>query len=216
MRRTRWGTCAVSCLVLVAGCRTLGGPQVAPEQNVNMDPRVLDEFREEVEEYVRLHEELLKRVPTVSPQSSPDEIAAHRKKMTEAIRAERASEKQGEIFEPPVAAAFRELLRKEMASPEGPATLEAIRTGNPTVEGTPSRQNPNKEVRVPVEVAVNAVYPDSAPASTVPSSLLLKMPRLPEEVKYGFVGRALILRDTHANVILDFIQDAVPDPGRPR
>ena len=67
-----------------------------------------------------------------------------------------------------------------------------------------------------VEVAVNAVYPDSAPASTVPSSLLLKMPRLPDEVKYGFVGRALILRDTHANVILDFIQDAVPDPGRPR
>jgi hypothetical protein len=206
----------VSCLVLLAGCRTLGGPQIAPDQDVNMDPRVLDEFREEVEEYVRLHEELLKRVPTVTPQSSPQEIAAHRQKMTEAIRAERAGVKQGDIFEPPVAAAFRALLRKELTGPEGPAMLEEIRTGNPKVEGTPSQQNPNKEVRVPVQLAVNAVYPDAAPASTVPAGLLLKMPRLPDEVKYGFVGRALILRDTHANVILDFVADAVPDRSLPR
>ena len=203
-------------LVLVAGCRTLGGPQIAPEQAVDMDPEALTKFQHEVEEYVELHQDLLKRIPTVTSHSTSEEIAAHRKKMTDAIRAERIDEKQGAIFKPKVAAAFRELIRKEMAGPQGPALLEDIRTGNPKVDGTPTQQNPNKEVRVPIQVAVNAVYPESAPTSTVPATLLLKMPPLPDEVKYGFVGRALILRDTHANVILDFVPDAVVDPRLPR
>ena len=44
----------------------------------------------------------------------------------------------------------------------------------------------------------------------------MKMPPLPDQVKYGFVGRALILRDTEASVILDFVPDVVPDPRLPR
>ena len=50
----------------------------------------------------------------------------------------------------------------------------------------------------------------------MPPSLLLKIPVLPPEVRYRFVGRALIARDTEANVILDFIGDIVPDPTIPR
>jgi hypothetical protein len=50
----------------------------------------------------------------------------------------------------------------------------------------------------------------------VPPSLLLKLPLLPEQVRYRFVGRAFILRDTEANVILDYIPDVVPDPSIPR
>lgn len=216
MRRRRVEVCAVSCLVLWAGCRTLGGPQVAPEQTVDMDPQALTKFQHEVEEYVELHQELLKRIPTVTASSTPEEIAAHRKKMTEAIRAERADEKQGAIFKPSVALGFRELIRKELQGPDGPGVMGEMRSGNPRVEGTPSKQNPNSEVQVPVQVAVNAVYPDSAPASTVPASLLLKMPPLPDQVKYGFVGSALILRDTEASVILDFVPDVVTDRRLPR
>jgi hypothetical protein len=50
----------------------------------------------------------------------------------------------------------------------------------------------------------------------VPPSLLLKLPQLPNEVRYRFVGRALIVRDTEANVILDYILDAIPDRSVPR
>lgn len=216
MRRSRGRSLALFGVVLLAGCRTLGGPQVAPEQNVEMDPEALAKFQHEVEEYVDLHQELLKRIPTVTAHSTAEEIAAHRRKMTDAIRAERAGEKQGAIFKPKVAASFRQLLGKELTGPEGPAMLVEIRTGNPKVEGTPTKQNPTREVQVQVPVAVNAVYPDAAPASSVPASLLLKMPPLPDQVKYGFVGRALILRDTEASVILDFVPDVVPDPRLPR
>jgi hypothetical protein len=50
----------------------------------------------------------------------------------------------------------------------------------------------------------------------VPSALLLKLPPLPEVVRYRFVGRTLILRDTEANVILDFLPDVVPDHSIPK
>lgn len=203
-------------VVLSSGCASMRGTKVAPPQAVDMDPEALHKFQHEVEEYVELHQELLKRVPNVTPHSTPEEIAAHRKKMTDAIRAERNEAKQGEIFKPKVAAAFQELIRKEATGPDGPALLAALRAGNPRVEGTPTQQNPRREVQTQVTVAVNAVYPDAAPASSVPPSLLLKMPPLPDQVKYGFVGRSLILRDTEASVILDFVADAVSDPRLPR
>jgi len=217
---SRWGTrgraLVFGGLALLAGCGTMRGPKVAPEQVVDMDPEALRKFQHEVEEYVELHQELLKRIPTVTASSTPEEIAAHRKKMTDAIRAERRESKQGEIFKPKVAAAFHQLLQKELATPQGPAILEEIRSGNPKVEGTPTKQNPNSEAKTPVVVAVNGVYPPDAPVSNVPPSLLLRMPPLPDQVKYAFVGRALILRDTEASVILDFVADAFPDRRVPK
>jgi hypothetical protein len=209
---------AASCVLLaLSACASMrGNAKVAPPQDVEMDPKALDKFQHEVEEYVELHQELLKRVPNVTAHSTAEEIAAHRKKMTDAIRAERAAEKQGAIFKPKVARAFLELLGKEIAGSEGPAMLEEIRSGNPKVEGTPTQSNPTREVHSRVPLAVNAVYPPEAPASSVPPSLLLKMPPLPDQVKYGFVGRALILRDTEAGVILDFIPDAITATRVPR
>jgi hypothetical protein len=40
--------------------------------------------------------------------------------------------------------------------------------------------------------------------------LLLNLPSLPEILEYRFLGRHFILRDITANLIVDFISDAVP------
>jgi hypothetical protein len=216
--RILFAASALAVALLPACSWFRGGPEapIAPEQDVDMDPEALHKFQHEVVEYVDMHRELLERIPRVTAKSTPEEIAAHRKKMTDGIRAERQGQKQGEIFKPKVASAFRVVLKRELSGPEGPAMLKEIRSGNPRVEGTPRPQDPTREVKRPVTVAVNAVYPEDAPLSSVPPSLLLHLPALPEQVKYGFVGRELILRDTEASVILDFIPDAVPDPTLPR
>jgi len=207
-------------LTLVAACGWLKGgtkgPPIAPPQDVEMDPEVLRKFQHEIVEYVDMQRDLLHRIPRVTEKSTPEEIAAHRKKMTDGIQAERRDEKQGAIFKPKVATAFRSVVHRELARPEGQAMLREIRAGNPRVEGNPRPQDPTREYMRPVRVAVNAVYPDDAPLSSVPPSLLLHLPELPEQVKYGFVGRTLILRDTEANVILDYIPDIVPDASVPR
>jgi hypothetical protein len=44
----------------------------------------------------------------------------------------------------------------------------------------------------------------------MPATLLLMLPTLPEEVEFRFVGKHLLLRDTSANIILDYILDVAP------
>ena len=61
-----------------------------------------------------------------------------------------------------------------------------------------------------VSLAPYAAYPLDAPVSTVPPPVLLKMPQLPKELEYRFVGKSLVLRDTVANIVVDYIPGAVP------
>jgi hypothetical protein len=61
---------------------------------------------------------------------------------------------------------------------------------------------------LPVNLAVNTAYPETASLSTMPPSLLLALPALPKTLEFRFVGRSLILRDAQANLIVDVIQNA--------
>ena len=70
MLASRCGLAASLGALLLCGCASMRGTKVAPPQEVDMDPQILAKFKEEVEEYVELHQELLKRVPNVTPQST--------------------------------------------------------------------------------------------------------------------------------------------------
>jgi hypothetical protein len=63
---------------------------------------------------------------------------------------------------------------------------------------------------VRVVVRVNGEYPPGASRSTVPPSVLLTLPPLPECLHYRFVGRDLILVDSVAQLIVDFLPAAAP------
>jgi hypothetical protein len=202
--------------VAMGGCSSTSKETIAPPQTTEMDAETLRKFQHEVEEYVELRQSVLKQIPPIDARSAPAEIEAHQKALTKAIMAYRKGAKRGDIFKPEVEAAIRRTLHREFASSQGPELLKDIKQGNPRVEGNPTPRDPSKEVKPPVTVAVNALYPDSAPFSSVPPSILLKLPLLPQQVRYRFIGRTLILRDTEANVILDYIPDVVPDPSIPR
>jgi len=57
---------------------------------------------------------------------------------------------------------------------------------------------------------INTDYPTTLALATVPPALLLNLPTLPEILEYRFLGRHFILRDITANLIVDFVPDAVP------
>jgi hypothetical protein len=212
------GPCAtILALLLAAACSHMRNEHVATPHDEEMDASALGKFQHEVEEYVELHQELLHRIPNVGPHATPEEMAAHRAKMTKAIMDERRHARPGEIFTRQVEVAFRRLFAFELGRPEHRDWLKELLSGNPKAEGVPSPEDPTRE-EAPgaVEVVVNATYDTSAPLSSVPPTLLAKMPRLPEQVRYQFVGRELLLLDAEANVILDFIKDAVPDGMLPR
>jgi hypothetical protein len=202
--------------VAVTECSSGAKETIAPPQTVEMDGETLRKFQHEVEEYVERRKEALKQIPPLDDKSTPTKVDTYQNALTNAIITFRRGSKRGDIFQTDVEQAIRRMLNREFSSAQGPGLLKDIKQGNPRVEGNPLPQDPSKEVIKNVTVAVNARYPETAPYSSVPPSLLLKLPLLPPQVRYRFIGRSLILRDTEADVILDFIPDVVPDPSIPR
>jgi hypothetical protein len=111
------------------------------------------------------------------------------------IREARKDAKQGDIFTPEIRQLFRRLMYPEVKGPEGRETKAAITEESHELKAVPLK--------------VNADYPDSAPLMTVPPNILAALPKLPEDLEYRFVNRTMILIDTHANLIVDFVPNAI-------
>jgi TonB family protein len=52
-----------------------------------------------------------------------------------------------------------------------------------------------------------------APLPTMPPDLLAALPRVPNRLEYRFMNDALVLRDIEANLIIDFVPQAIPAPS---
>jgi hypothetical protein len=60
-----------------------------------------------------------------------------------------------------------------------------------------------------VPIRVNAKYPAKATVTTMPPNVLKQLPVLPEGLEYRIVGSALILRDVDANLVVDYMTNAI-------
>jgi hypothetical protein len=158
----------------------------------------LQHFQAKVAEYAELHAEELAQL------GPREDVVAVQEALARAIEAKRAKAKQGDIFRPEVQPLFRRLIAEQLT---GPDTRDARRT---VLEGNPGERD---EHPVPVVVRLNAVYPLGAAQSTVPPSVLLTLPPLPASLHYRFVGRDLVLVDSVAGIIVDFLPAAAPDPA---
>lgn len=166
-----------------------------------VDP-ALESFQEHLGAYVKLRKSAAANVPPLNPNASAQEIQTHDTALAEAIRKVRPNARQGEIFTAEVTPLFATLLREKLTGAGSQKTRASIKEGNPKNEKVPGEVDP--------VIAVNAVYPKNAPLSTVPPSLLLRLPKLPKDIEYRFVGRTLILRDRQADLIIDYIKEAAP------
>ena len=61
-----------------------------------------------------------------------------------------------------------------------------------------------------VPLKVNYPYPETKELTQMPPTLLLKLPQLPKEVKYRYVGRHMLLVDTDNGLIVDYMTNALP------
>jgi hypothetical protein len=156
------------------------------------DPRFKD-FFDRVRAYMKIHNSADARVPSLKETADPKQLSEREKALADEIRVERAGARQGDVFSPSAA--------KEI----GLVVAEDFKA-------RPLNVQKAILVEVPMKLppAINTDYPTTLPLATVPPGLLLKLPTLPEELEYRFLGRHLILRDIKANLIVDFIPDAVP------
>jgi len=166
----------------------------APEK-VNRDAQILADFDQRAKDYAKLHKTARAEVHGLKPTKSAEEIEQYEHRLERRIRELRAGAKQSDIFAPEIAAEFRRLIRITMQGAEAERIRESLRHAAP--------------VRLPA-LRVNSRYPDELPLQSTPPSLLQNLPLLSPEVEYQVVGHDLALRDTEANLIVDYIPNAIP------
>jgi len=179
-----------------------------PPPKTDADARGLTEFAKRVQAYVALHQKVEATLPRLPDRTEPARVTAHQKALAEGIRKSGPRPQQGHVFIPDIQPFFKRLLAPELKGPGSAETREKVGEGNPeTAKGLP--KDPDVKSR-DVSLAPYTSYPKDAPVSTVPAPVLLRMPQLPKELEYRFVGKSLVLIDAVANVIVDYIPGAVP------
>ena len=172
-----------------------GERKTSTDPAVNPDAAAMAEFKARVEKYADLHKQLAKGAATQKQTSDPAQIDAAKTALAAKIQAARASAKQGDIFTEVIRPVFRRLLAPELKGEEG-RDAKAVLKDDAPAPGT-------------VPFKVNAKFPQDQPLPSVPANLLLTLPSLPEPLEYRIVGQHLLLLDTAADLIVDYILNAI-------
>lgn len=169
--------------------------QEAARAGVNADAAVLQDFKARVDQYLKIHKEAAKGPARLKESNDPAEITKAQDTLSARIRAARADAKHGDVFTPEISTQFRRLLAPEMKGEDGQDTKKVLKTDAPPA--------------ATVAFKVNAKYPEGQPLPTTPANVLLNLPRLPEPLQYRIIGRHLVLLDSAADLVVDYIPNAI-------
>ena len=177
----------------VALARQTRPPSEADQRE--LDAEGLEEFQEEVAEYVELRRRLDKELAPLPPKPPPESVHAYQAGLEKLLAAKRARSEEGDLFVSEVRPLLRRVCREVLAGPGGRALRAEI------YDEAPKRT---------FRIRINTRYPSELPLSTVPYRLLSVLPPLPNEIEYRIVGRDLVLLDIDAQMVVDVLRNAVP------
>jgi hypothetical protein len=183
-------------VLVAAGCgSTARNQSAALPKDQPQNSAGYQEFLTRVQAYADLHKSIESTLPALKPTDLPELIKAHQDALARKIREARPDAKRGDIFTEEAEKAFRRAATDEFQGPQGHEARTTIQQGAPVK---------------PIQLRVNEPYPDGVPFTTVPPTLLLKFPKLPDQASYRIVGNDLVLLDTDANLVVDRIPDIIP------
>jgi hypothetical protein len=165
----------------------------AAKPAVNATALAVSDFLKRVDAYVALQKKLEDTLPKLSKQTNPQEIDAHERALAKLVQEARKDAKQGDILTVPTQRFVRRVLAPIFSGKEGAQIKDEIL---------------DKEYKGGVKLAVNGRYPDEVPVSTMPPQVLAALPKLPPELEYRFIQNNLIIFDSHAHLIADFMASA--------
>jgi hypothetical protein len=205
----------LSFAILAAGCaseETVPKPRVPSEQptanpspeaatsvrpegepGVNQQGAATLEFYNRIQDYMKIHNEAERDVPSLKRTDDAEEISGREQLLAVAIQTLRANARIGDIFAPEYQPYFIKIVHDDFSQ-----------------RSAVDRKVIIEELPKNMKVEVNTLYPTTLPLATFPAILLRKLPDLPPELEYRIVGRSLILRDVKANLIVDILRDVVP------
>jgi hypothetical protein len=152
-------------------------------------------FIARVQAYVKMQKRLEASLPTLKPTKDPAQIVEYQQALARKITDARRGAHQGDIFTHEATERIPKIIRKVFAGPEGRRARKTMQ------QDTPFKV---------VTLHVNDAFPDNIPLTTTPPTLMLKLPKLPPELAYRFVGHDLVLKDVKAELVVDLIPNALP------
>jgi hypothetical protein len=194
--RVVWFAGLVAALVWTCaappGNGTLAARQDAPAA-AEKSPAVAA-FEARAKDYSQMRERIEEKMPKLPKEATPEQIEAHKTAFRARVRAARTGAKPGLIFTPDVAAHIRSTIKSSFDAGERAelrkTVLEAETKG--------------------VAVRVNHSYPEAKELVEMPPTLLLRLPQLPKQLRYRFVGQHLLLVDRENGLIVDYMTNALP------
>jgi hypothetical protein len=168
---------------------------IAIAQDPTHNKHTAEAFEKRVKNYVKLREGIEEKMPKLSTEAKPEEIEVHKKRLQDSVRAARKGARHGDVFTPDAVAMIRGIIREEF---KGRDRVELRKTVfvEAEIKSLPLR--------------VNHPYPESKEQLEMPPTLLLKLPQLPKQIRYRFVGDNMLLVDRENGLIIDFMKDAIP------
>jgi ABC-type transporter MlaC component len=185
-------------LILIAVAATAGSGEqksvakapVTPER----EKQLIAAFNRHVKDYLKQRGRVKSKLPPLSKEATPEQITAYQNSFVEALRAMRAGTQQGYIFNKEFADYLRTMIKTELPPRDKAEVREVILEAD--TKGVPLK--------------VNYPYPETKELTQIPPTLLLKLPQLPKELKYRYVGRHMLLVDNDNGLIVDYMLDALP------
>lgn len=159
------------------------------------DQAAVKTFEKRAKEYSKLREQLESQMPKLSQEAKAEDIQTHKKQFQERVRAARVGAKPGDVFTPEAATLIRAIIKDEFKG------KERVELRNTVLKESETKAVP---------LRVNYPYPESQEVVEMAPTLLLRLPQLPKQLRYRFVGHNLLLLDRENGLIVDYMTNALP------
>ena len=192
MRCTHFLPIALLLTPLVAGA----SPQQRhgkPTTGAATEATAIVEFTRAVHTYANLHRTVAASLLPEEMCTDPEETQRRIGQLAEALRAERATARAGDVFNTAIASVFRRRLAE--------AVRQSALRGEVLEPQQARRGEPGLEV--------NDEFPWIVKQG-MPPAVLATLTTLPPELEYRFVYRDLVLLDVGANLVVDILENALP------
>jgi hypothetical protein len=171
------------------------GPAGAQQGTASSDavPKAPPAFQQQLDAYMAIHKKAEGSLPRLPTEATPEQIDRNQRDLGRLIQEARHGARQGDVFVPEMQTLVRGALKALLTGAEGGELKASIMDENP----------------MDIKITVNGRYPDAIPLSTMPPQILQALPKMPEELEYRFVGPHLVILDSPAHIIVDFIPNVL-------
>ena len=193
-----WVVCCALALLVGSGCLTKRAEvqsEAVRDRGSGGEKAQFKEFLDKVNEYEKLRNSLRDGIPPAAKKATAAQIQTHQEMLAAKIQEARKDAKPGDIFTAESKRAFRQEIERTYSGERAKKIDRTIAQGEP----------------VKLDLYVNKPYPEKIPITTVPPTLLQRLPKLPKRIEYRVVGEDLVLEDMESRLVIDIFSGAFPN-----